>query len=122
MRHVSFIGDPAFQPKALGLILENAFLSLADPARAHYPAWMVLLLLTAEFDSGAKIGRYQGPLLMIHGDADETVPFDSGRALFEAAREPKRFVTVPGGTHNAPRSQLALAALDAFLDELEVSE
>lgn len=39
------------------------------------------------------------PVLVIHGTADETVPFKQGRELFEAALEPKSKLFVPGGDH-----------------------
>ena len=41
------------------------------------------------------------PLLIIHGDADQVVPFKHGLALFEAAREPKEMWVVEGGGHIA---------------------
>ena len=44
--------------------------------------------------------RVAAPLLVFHGDADEVVPFHHGQAVFEAAREPKRFVRIPGALHN----------------------
>lgn len=39
------------------------------------------------------------PLLVIHGSDDANVPLQSGEALFAAAAEPKRFVTIVGGNH-----------------------
>jgi hypothetical protein len=40
------------------------------------------------------------PLLVLHGDRDEVVPFSQGRRVFEAAPEPKRFFTISGASHN----------------------
>jgi hypothetical protein len=39
------------------------------------------------------------PLLVIHGDADQIVPFVQGQRLFDQAGQPKTFVRVPGGRH-----------------------
>jgi len=39
------------------------------------------------------------PLLILHGDADTVVPHSEGTTLFQAAREPKEMVTIPGGRH-----------------------
>ncbi len=39
------------------------------------------------------------PTLVVHGDADELVPYTSGRANFEAARGPKFLLTLLGTTH-----------------------
>jgi len=55
------------------------------------------------------------PLLIVHGDADETVPVAQGQALFEAAGEPKELCLLPGGAHRLrhdPRT------LDCLLDWL----
>jgi fermentation-respiration switch protein FrsA (DUF1100 family) len=52
------------------------------------------------FDSASKISRLRAPLLIIHGDKDEVIPFDLGQALFAAAPEPKTFWTVHGAGHN----------------------
>jgi len=47
------------------------------------------------------IGKLEGvPILIMHGDADEVIPFNEGRVLAAAAREPKEFWTVPRGRHN----------------------
>jgi fermentation-respiration switch protein FrsA (DUF1100 family) len=55
---------------------------------------------SARYDTLGLVDRVRSPLLVLHGDADEVVPFRHGRAIFEAAREPKRFVRIPGARHN----------------------
>jgi fermentation-respiration switch protein FrsA (DUF1100 family) len=47
------------------------------------------------------------PFLLIRGEADADVSDASARALLNAAREPKAFVTLPGAAH---RFDVALAA------------
>jgi hypothetical protein len=74
--------------------------------------------MRTRLDSEAKIGRYTGPLLQCHGDADSIVPFALGQRLHAAACSPKQLVVIPGGDHNDARSQQWLAALDAFFDQL----
>ena len=110
--------DLASRDGARGLILENTFTSVPDVAARHVKLLPARLLLNTRLDSLAKIGRYHGPLLQTHGDADATVPFELGRKLFEAANEPKEFVSVPGGGHNDPPSPAFLCALGRFLDSL----
>jgi len=39
------------------------------------------------------------PLLIIHGTADQVVPYSHAVRLFDAAREPKQLLTVNGGGH-----------------------
>jgi fermentation-respiration switch protein FrsA (DUF1100 family) len=41
----------------------------------------------------------RAPILIIHGDDDRMVPYAMGRALFDAANEPKSFWTVHGARH-----------------------
>jgi len=65
-----------------------------------------------------KIKQYRGPLLVSHGDADEVIPYEQGLALFRAANEPKRLVTVSGGKHNDPQPEEYRVALDQFIAEL----
>lgn len=110
--------DLAAKDGARGLILESTFSSLPDAAAGHFPLVPVRYLMQTRLDSVAKIPNYRGPLLQTHGDADRVVPYALGRKLFDAANEPKRFVTVPGGGHNDPPSPEYLAALDRFLNSL----
>lgn len=83
-----------------GLILEGAFTSVPEMARHAYPFLPVWPLLQTRYDSLSKLGRIQVPVLVIHAERDEVVPFEMGRRLFEAAREPKRFFPVRGAHHN----------------------
>jgi fermentation-respiration switch protein FrsA (DUF1100 family) len=39
-------------------------------------------------------------VLVLHGTADDTVPIELGRRLFEAAPSPKTFVEFDGGSHS----------------------
>lgn len=81
------------------VVLESPFTALADVAQAHYwyvPAkWMML----DRFDSAARIADLQAPLMVLHGEADDTVPVRFGRRLFEMAPEPKEALFLPGAGH-----------------------
>jgi uncharacterized protein len=110
--------DLAATDGARALILENTFTSLPDVAAYHYPWLPVRWLMRSQLNSAAKIGRYHGPLLQFHGDADTIIPFEMGRQLFEAANDPKHLVVISGGDHNDPRSDAFFAALDQFLTQL----
>jgi hypothetical protein len=81
-----------------GVVLEAAFTAASDVAGAILP--VIGPLLIRSFDSRQKITRVQSPILFIHGGADHTVPMQLGRALFDAAPEPKVFWAVPGADHN----------------------
>lgn len=64
-------------------------------------AWLASCwLLSADHDPQDALEHIKGiPLLVIHGDADNIVPFSQGRQLYEKAAEPKHFEHVPGGAH-----------------------
>lgn len=82
------------------LILESPVPSIPELARRHYPFLPVWPLLRTKYDSLAKIEKVAAPLLVLHGDRDDVVPFGAGRKLFEAANEPKEFYTIRGAGHN----------------------
>ncbi|OLF54736.1 alpha/beta hydrolase [Pseudomonas chlororaphis] len=104
---------------ARGLIVESSFTSLADVAAAlGNTSLPVRWLLSQKFDSLDKIAHVGMPLLLVHGLDDRYVPARFSEQLFNAARQPKQLLLVPGATHN---NSMRLAgeryrkALDALL-------
>jgi fermentation-respiration switch protein FrsA (DUF1100 family) len=89
--------DLALAHPPRGVVLESPFTSVRAMGNAVLPG--AGYLFRTRWDSLAKIGRLRAPLLVIHGDTDEVVPFAQGRALFEAAPEPKTFVSLRGSRH-----------------------
>ena len=79
-----------------GMVLYSPFTSLADMGAALYAFSPVRLLAGNRLDSLARISRYHGPLLVIHGEADEIIPVEQGRALYEAAPAPSPITRFPG--------------------------
>ena len=85
---------------AKGLIVEGTFTSIPDVFETMKWGWLPITpLITQRFDSAAKVQRLTLPVLVVHGDADTLIRPELGRALFEQAVAPKRFVLVQGGTH-----------------------
>ncbi len=82
------------------LILESPVPSIPEMARYHYRFLPIGWLIRTKYDSLSKIGDVRVPLLVLHGDRDEVVPFKGGRKLFEAASEPKQFYTIEDAGHN----------------------
>lgn len=109
--------DLAGRDGARGLVLENTFASLADVAERHFGR-LTRLLVEGRLDSASRIRDYHGPLLQTHGSADQVVPSESGRRLFQAAAGPKTFVEVAGGDHNDAPARAYLDALNRFLGGL----
>lgn len=104
-----------------GLILQSTFPSLRDVASVHYPrlAWLVS---RKKLDSLSAIQRYHGPLLQSHGEADRTIPMALGQRLFQAANQPKQFVTIANAYHNDWIMADYLKQLDQFLDRLPAAK
>ena len=87
------------------LILESAPTSLPDVAHIHVPWTKILptsLIMQTRYETSAYVSKLACPLLVIHGDADEEVPPECGRKIFEAAVGPKEFHSIPGGGHDRP--------------------
>jgi fermentation-respiration switch protein FrsA (DUF1100 family) len=94
----------AAQREIAGLILEAPFTSVAEVAQYHYSFIPAAALVRDRFDSVAKIGQVKAPILILHGERDRVVPSRFGRALFDAAPEPKELWLAPEGGHeNLPR-------------------
>ncbi len=86
-----------------GLIVESTFTSIRGMAKILYPylpSGVVTSFLRTRYDSLSKIPGARAPVMVVHGDSDETVPMAEGKRLYEAATHPKRFHTVVGAGHN----------------------
>lgn len=85
-----------------GLIVEGSFTSLRDLLSTFKWGWLpVGPLLTQRFEAAERMQRVRAPVLVVHGSEDRLVPPAIGRALYESAPEPKRFVLVEGGSHHS---------------------
>ena len=85
---------------AKGLIVEGTFTSIPDVFQSMRWGWLPLTpLITQRFDSANKVSQVRMPMLVVHGSDDSLIRPELGRALFDRAPEPKRFVLVEGGTH-----------------------
>jgi hypothetical protein len=60
-------------------------------------------MVTDRFDSLSRIGKVKAPILILHGERDRVVPVRYGRALLDAASEPKEGGLRPKpGTRTSP--------------------
>lgn len=96
-------------------------------------AWMTARVLLRprghaldDVSAARAVERYRGPLLLIHGEADDVVPLDHLRRLAAAARRGRaalpgpsaavRSVVIPGADHSYPYEHAAFRrALAGFL-------
>ncbi len=99
--------------RAVALVAPVA--SARRQALLRYPAMPALVLdrLRNSFDTVGRIGKANCPVLVVHGTADEVIPIAEGRAVYEAAQQPKRMITLTGGKH-----WLANSVGPGYLDEV----
>lgn len=108
-----------------GLVLESPMPDARSLLRTNPVMWLLSFLSSYRFPTSRFLRGYQGPLLVIHGDADSIVPIEAGRRVFEAAPTArKRFVTLAGVEHNDPyvgTSAPYWRAVDEFLGQLDTA-
>lgn len=90
----------ATREDCLALILESPFVSVREMARVAFPALPIGPFLRIRYDIIEKVKKVNVPILILHGDQDEVVPFAQGKKVFEAAPEPKEFYAIRGAHHN----------------------
>ena len=83
-----------------GIILEAGFPDALAVIRSSPPLALLSVFSTYRFATATWLDSVKTPALVIHGDADQVIPFRHGRALFERMKGAKTFVTIPGGDHN----------------------
>lgn len=84
-------------PKAL--VLDSPFESTAAMGSLVFPWLPTRAIVKNRYDNLGKAGLLGVPLLVLHSPEDDVIPYAMGRAVFEAAREPKRFART-SGDHN----------------------
>ncbi|MBE9168206.1 alpha/beta hydrolase [Pleurocapsales cyanobacterium LEGE 06147] len=86
--------DLASRQPLAGLILESCFTS------AFQVVTPISIVPFDKFRNIDKIEKVDCPVLVIHGKADEIVPWSHGQKLFAAANHPKLAFWVEGAGHN----------------------
>jgi fermentation-respiration switch protein FrsA (DUF1100 family) len=105
--------DLAAEVTPAGLVVQSSFTSLPDMAAHHYP-FIPRWLIRTRMNSEATIGRVGCPILVVHSPADDVVPYELGRRLYDAAPGDRRFYEIPGAAHN----ESWLIGGDGYLAEL----
>ncbi len=104
-----------YQPDVL--ILNTPYNSLMDVTKHHtYNVVPVHWILKYKFSNEHVLPKYKGPVYIIHGTADGTVPYKSAEALAKYRPANTTFITVPDGTHQLGEHPQYFEMLDAALN------
>ncbi len=99
-----------------GIVTLGAFSRLSAMA----PVW-ARFLLPDRFDNIAAIRRLRVPHLLMHGSADDVVPFAESEKLLTASAGRSRFLPLKGAVHNIDLDAIAPVVLTT-LDQMPSAE
>ena len=101
-----------------GLILETPFTSMVDAAKNVYPYIPVGLLLKDRYENYKKIKNINIPILVMHGEADQIVPFRMGKKIYDIAKQPKYYHFTKYDDHMMEYDDQLVFTLNSFIQRL----
>jgi fermentation-respiration switch protein FrsA (DUF1100 family) len=114
--------EVAAEKKVAGVILDSPFTSIIERAGQLYPWLPVSLLLQDRYDSIRRIRDVHVPIFILHGEADDVVPVEMGRQLFQAANEPKEIKTLAGAGHADHYNFGSFEIINRWIDRLRAAQ
>ena len=82
------------------LILESTFTSIVEIAKHYYPYLPVSIIARIHYPSIERITSVSSPLLIIHSQDDDVIPYAHGRRLFDTSTGNKTFLDINGNHNN----------------------
>ena len=101
-----------------GIILESPFTSMIAAGKSVYPYLPIKYLLKDKYESDKKIKNINCPILIMHGKADNIVPFHMGEKMYELANSPKYFYSSEYDNHMMDYNKKLLNTLKEFIYSL----
>ena len=101
-----------------GLILETPFTSMTEAAKNFYPYIPVGILLRDKYKNDKKIKSINIPVLVMHGEADQIVPFWMGQKIYEIANQPKYSYFTKYDDHMMEYDEKLVFELKTFIKSL----
>ena len=99
------------------IILESPFTSIENSAKIYYPYLPVKYLLKDRYDSISKIDMVKSPIMIMHGEKDDVVPFIMGKRLFEKANSPKHSYFTSTDDHMMEFNSELLKEIKNFIEK-----
>lgn len=109
----------ASQTRVEGMILVSPYTSISELAGRLFPWLPVGLILKNPFPASDWAKSVQAPVLILHGEKDETIPFEMGKRQSQAFPKLHAFVGLPYAGHNDwldAGGTPAVGALHTFLE------
>ena len=110
--------EVASKSKFAGVILESPFTSMQDMWKKLYPYLPISILQHDKYLSLNKIKKVKSPILIMHGQADNIVPFYMGKKLFDEANDPKVSYFPEEDNHMMEYNEELIKTLKNFLSSL----
>ena len=101
-----------------GLVLETPFTSMVEAAKNFYPYIPVSLLLKDKYENQKKIKNINIPVLVMHGEVDQIVPFWMGKKIYQIANQPKYSHFTKFDDHMMEYDEKLLFVLTTFIKSL----
>ena len=101
-----------------GVILETPFTSMVNAAKNFYPYIPINLLLKDKFENFKKVKNINTPILVMHGEVDQIVPFSMGKKIYEIANNPKYSYFTKYDDHMMEYDENLVLALKSFFNSL----
>ena len=90
---------------------------MEEAAKIYYPFLPIKVLLKDRYDSIDKIGKIKTPILIMHGEKDDIIPFFMGKKLFEKANEPKHSYFTSNDDHMMTFDENLLKKIKNFIEK-----
>ena len=91
---------------------------MVDAAKNIYPYIPVGLLLKDRYENDKKIKNINIPILVMHGEADQIIPFKMGKKIYDIANQPKYFYFTKYDNHMMEYDEKLVFALNSFIESL----
>jgi len=114
----------ASRTEPAALVLESTFTSAVDLAEEIYPFLPVRMLMKFEYPTASYLPNVSVPIMILHSEDDQLVPFHHGRELYDIANDPKTFFKMNGahGNSHVVTGEEYIEALDEFVSSALTSK
>ena len=105
---IAYVAHSAYRSHIRAVVIDSAFSDYRLIVRQKLAStwltwplqWLPWMTVDDTYSPAASVASISPlPLLLLHGDKDEVVPFEHSQMLFELARDPKELWIVPGAGH-----------------------